>query len=548
MGAAESTTLETIGRYEVVGRLAVGGMAEILLGRLRGPSGFERAVVIKRILPHLAEQPAFVDMFLDEARLAARIQHRNVVQVHELGQDEQNLFLTMEYLEGENTAGIVRRSLITEQDLGPALCAYIVAEACAGLHAAHELLGPDGNPLGLVHRDVSPQNIFVTYTGGVRVLDFGIAKAADRTAHTEVGQLKGKFEYMAPEQCRGKAIDRRCDIFALGIVLYELLTRRRLFKRDSKLAVLEAVCREMPAPPSHVVPGCPESLDRVVLKALSKHADGRHATAADLRRELMAVVRELMGSEEPDEALVALMQRLFSDRIAEKNAMLGRVRSGGAVGTVPTAEADSNVEIPELEGMVADSAVSGVASVPRGPQDSGFTFGGSHPGSGVDALQLAELERKKRRAIIAAAASAAGVLFLGFLIVLLGIPSADGVPLAKGTGALSVPVAFIPKPAPPAPPPVDGDVTIKVVSNPTGATLLVAGVEKGKTPVEFKLPKSGEPVELTLKRDGYEDSVEKITPDENQRFRVQMSKTKPRAAGGGVLVKPPPGGGFHRFD
>ena len=185
MAAAESTTVETIGRYEVVGRLAVGGMAEILLGRLRGPSGFERAVVIKRILAHLAEQPAFVDMFLDEARLAARIQHRNVVQVHELGQDGKNLFLTMEYLEGENAAGMVRRSLVLEKDIGAAMCAFIVAEACAGLHAAHELKDPEGRPLALVHRDISPQNIFVTYGGGVRVLDFGIAKAADRTAHTE---------------------------------------------------------------------------------------------------------------------------------------------------------------------------------------------------------------------------------------------------------------------------------------------------------------------------------------------------------------------------
>lgn len=546
MAAAESTTVETIGRYEVVGRLAVGGMAEILLGRLRGPSGFERAVVIKRILPHLAEQPAFVDMFLDEARLAARIQHRNVVQVHELGQDGANLFLTMEYLEGENTAGMVRRSLVLEKDIGAAMCAFIVAEACAGLHAAHELKDPDGRPLALVHRDISPQNIFVTYGGGVRVLDFGIAKAADRTAHTEVGQLKGKFEYMAPEQCRGKPIDRRADVFALGIVLYELLTRRRLFKRDTKLGVLEAVCREMPVPPSKVVEGCPEPLDRVTMKALSKNADERYATAADMRRDLMAVVRELLGPQDPEEALVAMMQQLFADRIAEKHEMLRKVRSGGVVGAVPNAEADSSVEIPELEGMETSSEISGVGSIPRGRLESGFTFGGSHAGSGVDALAQAAAEARRTRSIFVAGAAAASVLALGALVLVLSIPKSSGASLARGTGALRVPSTVLPR-SRPTEAPAATEVVIKVVSEPAGATLFVDGQEKGPTPIEVKLPKRDEQVELTLKREGYDDAVEKITPDENQRFRVSLNRTKKKPGGGGQLVKPPPGG-FHRFD
>lgn len=546
MAAAESTTVETIGRYEVVGRLAVGGMAEILLGRLRGPSGFERAVVIKRILAHLAEQPAFVDMFLDEARLAARIQHRNVVQVHELGQDGKNLFLTMEYLEGENAAGMVRRSLVLEKDIGAAMCAFVVAEACAGLHAAHELKDPEGRPLALVHRDISPQNIFVTYGGGVRVLDFGIAKAADRTAHTEVGQLKGKFEYMAPEQCRGKPIDRRADIFALGIVLYELLTRRRLFKRDTKLGVLEAVCRETPVPPSKVIEGCPEALDRVTMKALSKSADERYATAAEMRRDLMAVVREMLGPQDPEEVLVAMMQQLFADRIAEKNEMLRKVRAGGAVGAVPTAEADSAVEIPELEGMEAISELSGVGSIPRGRLESGFTFGGSHAGSGVDALAQAAAEARRTRSIFVAGAAAASVLALGALGLVLSIPKASGASMARGVGALRVSTSVLPK-ATPGEAPASTEVMIKVVSEPAGATLLVDGQEKGPTPIELKLPKGNTQVELTLRREGYDDAVEKITPDESQRFRVSLTKTKKKPGSGGPIAKPPPGG-FHRFD
>ena len=546
MAAAESTTVETIGRYEVLGRLAVGGMAEILLGRLRGPSGFERAVVIKRILPHLAEQPAFVDMFLDEARLAARIQHRNVVQVHELGQDAQNLFLTMEYLEGENAAGIVRRSLVLEKDIGAAACAYIVAEACAGLHAAHELKDGEGALLGLVHRDVSPQNIFVTYGGGVRVLDFGIAKAADRTAHTEVGQLKGKFEYMAPEQCRGKAIDRRCDVFALGIVLYELLTRRRLFKRDSKLGVLEAVCREMPVPPSQVVPGCPPSLDRVTMKALSKQADHRYATAAEMRRDLMAVVRELLGVNDPEEILVATMHELFNDRIVEKHEMLSQVRAGGRVGAVPNAEADAGVEIPELQGMQPSSEISAVGSVPRGRLESGFTFGGSHAGSGVDALAMAAAAARRKRSMLLAGGAAVSVFVLGLLAIVLSIPKSSGATLARGAGALRVASFAIPKRAVVAPAAATESL-IKVVSKPEGATLSIDGKERGPTPIEVTLPKSDAPVELTLKLEGYDDAIDKITPDENQRFRVSLTKTKKVKTGGGTAAKPPPAG-FHRFD
>lgn len=545
MGLAESTTTETIGRYEVVGRLAMGGMAEILLGRLRGPSGFERAVVVKRILPHLAEQPAFVDMFLDEARLAARIQHRNVVQVHELGQDGKNLFLTMEYLEGENTAGIVRRSLVLEQEIGVALCAYIVAEACAGLHAAHELKDADGRPLNLVHRDVSPQNIFVTYGGGVRVLDFGIAKAADRTAHTEVGQLKGKFEYMAPEQCRGKAVDRRCDVFALGIVLYELLTRRRLFKRETKLAVLEAVCREMPLPPSKVIEGCPESLDRVAMKALAKRADERYQSAAELRRDLMGVVRELLGPEDPEDVLVAMMTRLFGDRIAEKNEMLGRVRAGARVAAMPSAEADASVEIPEMEGMEAGTPASGINAIPGSAGETGFTFGGSHPGSGMDALAMAAAAKKKQQAIIAAVVAGAVVFVLLVLLIFWSMPKPSAEGLAQGAHALRAPISALPKPKPTVAP-AASDVVLKIVSEPSGATLLVAGEERGKTPLELKLPRGSEPVELTLRRDGYDDAVEKVTPDENQRFRVSLTKTKAKS-GGGPAVKPG-GGGFHRFD
>ncbi|GMV13168.1 MAG: hypothetical protein AMXMBFR56_13920 [Polyangiaceae bacterium] len=346
---ASPAPLESIGRYQVVGHLATGGMAEILLGRLRGPSGFERPVVIKRILPHLAEQQRFVDMFLDEARIAAGIQHKNVVQVTDLGHSGQHLYLVMEYLEGENVAALIKRSLAVKRKTSFGLAAYIVAEACSGLHAAHELTDDAGSPLGIVHRDVSPQNVFVTYSGGVKVLDFGVAKAFVRISpETEAGQLKGKVEYMSPEQARGKPLDRRSDIFALGVVLYELVSRRRLFKRDSVLASLEAITKEPILPPSQVAPDCPVSLERVILKALVKDPAGRYATAAEMRRDLLAVTHETLGAADPEQALAGAMQELFRDRATEKREMLRRVRAGEEHPEVPVAEPDESVDIPDL--------------------------------------------------------------------------------------------------------------------------------------------------------------------------------------------------------
>src|SRR4051794_35816639 len=189
-------------------------MAEILLARLSGPAAFARAVVIKRILRQYAQTETFVTMFLDEARTIAKIRHPNVVQVQELGEDEGELFLVLEYVAGENLSSVLKRSVAVGERLDPLLVAHIVAEACAGLHAAHELVSEDGRHQNLVHRDVSPQNLFVAYDGHVKLLDFGVALTDERVARTEVGDVKGKFEYMSPEQARAEPLDRRSDIFA----------------------------------------------------------------------------------------------------------------------------------------------------------------------------------------------------------------------------------------------------------------------------------------------------------------------------------------------
>ena len=249
-----------IGRHDVVGYIAAGGMAELFLGK--DPTTHQ-PVVIKRMLPHLARQTSFVSMFIDEARIGAMIHHPNLVEHLELGQVGTELFMVMEYLEGEYLAGIVRRAVARKEPFAYMLAAHVIAQACGGLHAAHELRDEVTlKPLRIVHRDVSPQNLFVTYDGDVKVLDFGIATAAHRLTKTSTGTLKGKFSYMSPEQCRGEPLDARSDIFSLGVVLYELSMQKRLFKRANELMVLSAVCEEPIPRPSRERQGYPRAPSR----------------------------------------------------------------------------------------------------------------------------------------------------------------------------------------------------------------------------------------------------------------------------------------------
>jgi serine/threonine protein kinase len=319
---------DRIGRYHVVGKIAQGGMAEVLLAKLVGPQGFERPVVIKRILPNLVNDKKFIEMFLDEAKLIAGIRHPNVVQVQELSEAGE-YFLVMEFLAGETLSSVMRRLAAKGKRLPYAVCAYIVAEAAAGLHAAHELRDGSGERRNVVHRDVSPQNIFVCYDGVVKVIDFGIAKATDRMTKTEAGQLKGKFAYMSPESCRGAKIDRRTDLFALATVLYEISTCMRLFVRSTDMKTLEAVCYEPIRRPSEIIKDYPRELEAIVMRGLERDPANRYQSGAEMRRDLVRVAHTLAeGAGLPEEQLGVALNGMFADRIREKNDMIRRVRAG----------------------------------------------------------------------------------------------------------------------------------------------------------------------------------------------------------------------------
>ena len=278
-----------LGRFELVHRLDVGGMAEIFLALERGVHGFERLVVIKRALPHLAAKRSFREMFLQEARFVARLNHPNIVQIHELGESEGVAFIAMEHVLGATFRDLVRTAVETEEPFPLGVVVGLVAQASAGAHAAHELTDPEGKSLGLVHRDISPHNLMVTRGGHVKLLDFGIAKATELGIDsTRTGVLKGKVHYMSPEQVLQTKLDRRSDVFALGIVAWELLTSKRLFKRDNELATMQAITTGDTWPPGEFREGVPPALSQVVMKALSVDPAERQPTADALRRELEA--------------------------------------------------------------------------------------------------------------------------------------------------------------------------------------------------------------------------------------------------------------------
>jgi hypothetical protein len=310
---------QKLGRYQLIRRLAVGGMAEIYLARLPGVGieGFEKLVVIKRILPQHALDPELLRMFLDEARLSATLTHPHVTEVYDVGTDGEAPFFAMEYVLGANL-----RQLMQAQErahAGPLPLEHaigVVAAAAAGLHYAHGKRGPGGEPLNIVHRDVSPSNVLVSYDGAVKVSDFGIAKWAHQRTQTQEGALKGKFAYMSPEQCRGKPLDARSDVFALGTILYELTTGETPFAAPTDFEILNKIVGGAPAPPRWTGERAyPAALEAIVMRALAREPAERTPSAQALQVELETFARQ-ERLEVSTVALGALMQTLFAEELA----------------------------------------------------------------------------------------------------------------------------------------------------------------------------------------------------------------------------------------
>lgn len=279
------------GNYLLLERINVGGMAEVFKAKTFGIEGFERLVAVKRILPSIASDSDFVTMFVDEAKIAVQLQHPNIAQVFDLGKVEDSYFIAMEYVAGADLRVILDEARRERCRVPLDLAVYIISKVCEGLDYAHNKRNEKDKPLNLVHRDVSPQNILISFDGEIKIIDFGIAKAVGKVGETQSGILKGKFGYMSPEQVRGLPLDRRSDIFTIGICLYELLTGQRLFLGHSDFSTLEKVRNVEVLPPTYHVPGIPEELERITLKALAKNLEDRYQSVAELRDDLKAAVQ-----------------------------------------------------------------------------------------------------------------------------------------------------------------------------------------------------------------------------------------------------------------
>ena len=288
-----------LGKYKLVKLIASGGMAEVYLAKQAGAAGFEKLVCLKRILPHLARDKQFVEMFLNEARLAARLDHPNIVSIFDLGEANGNYFIAMEFIDGPSLRAVHKTAADRGEFLPiPEIC-KIISMAAGGLQYAHDLSDKDGSPLGLVHRDISPDNILVHRNGAAKVVDFGIAKAANSSSQTRTGTLKGKVAYMPPEQLRGEPLDRRTDVFALGVVLYELLAGRRPWEGTSEVALIGKIMTEEPAPLSELRGDAPEGLLAIVDRALAKDRSQRYQSCHELQADLENLVVQLGQSLTP---------------------------------------------------------------------------------------------------------------------------------------------------------------------------------------------------------------------------------------------------------
>ena len=304
----------TIGRYDIIYPLASGGMAAVYVGRLSGMAGFEKLVTLKIIHSHLAAERQFIEMFLDEARLAARIHHPNVGEIYEIIEDHGQLIIAAEFIDGFSLRHLLRESRERRISISRPIAAWICAEVCQGLQVVHALTDDDGHPLNLVHRDISPSNILLSYNGWVKLIDFGIAFAENRLAHTIPGNLKGKIGYISPEQLKGESLDCRADIFSLGVILYQLVTGRHPFPGNSDAERLRKTLDDEIVLPSRILP-IEDTLETIILRALAKSPSDRYQNAATLGRDLrhyIARIREITGASD----VAHLMNTLFASQKA----------------------------------------------------------------------------------------------------------------------------------------------------------------------------------------------------------------------------------------
>ncbi len=483
MVASPAPNVRIVGRYALYGAIASGGMATVHFGRLLGPVGFSRTVAIKRLHAQFASDPEFVSMFLDEARLAARIRHPHVVPTLDVVATNGELFLVMDYVPGESLSRLVRVAKQRGEAIPIRVTVAIMSGVLQGLHAAHEAKNERGEPLGIVHRDVSPQNILVGSDGQARVLDFGVAKAAGRVQTTREGQLKGKLMYMAPEQLRGETVTRRTDLYAAAVVLWEALTRQRLFAGDNEGAVVTRVLEGSVQPPSRfmidpsrtidsVTMHLYEALDEVVMRGLSRDAAHRFDTGRE-----MALALEKCGNPATAAEVGEWVEHVAKGSLLERAELIAEIESSSSnmprplgatqpMTTVPAAHEDATGAPDNALTTLSQPGVS-----QPGPGDLGLLEGGAQPPTQVSSLSVASnafVERRSRRGRTGIAIVAA-TLFVGVASLFVAFwhdPRSATAAAPSSSSSSGAPVAL---PSPDALTPTPVSSPFQPSSQPSGA-------------------------------------------------------------------------------
>ncbi|XWL13133.1 serine/threonine-protein kinase [Sorangium sp. So ce307] len=537
------------GRYRLIAKLGQGGMAEVFLAAHRGPLGFEKLVVIKRLKPGIATEPEVNAMFLDEARLAARLNHPNVVQTYECGQIDDQYYIVMEYLEGHSLDRICRK---IDPSRHRAIYLAILSDALAGLHYAHDLMDFNGQPLQVVHRDISPHNIFVTYDGQAKVVDFGIAKWATRDADTSTGVVKGKIRYMAPEQALATMVDRRADVFSMGLIFWELVVGERFWGDLSDVQILQRLTfGEIPQLRERW-PAAPEALDRICSRALAMAPEDRYATAAHMREDVEAYLAT-MGRRPSSAEIGRLIGETFANRRAEVRSaisdQLGRLHADTAEGpeefeVLPVLEergaAPWSQRMP-MSQMAAQMSQMSQMSQPYAHQVPDHTLGddGAREDSisnrqTIPTIMVANTQSTRRKALWTAGISVLSVLLIGgaaWAVMTMKWPPPGPAP------EQAPPVEpTVPGPGPgPTPAPVANLIELRIIATPLDAKIYLDDVELPSNPFFARFSRDGTGHRIRVAADGYTPEARFVvfTRDEVLTINLRPVAQAPTPRSGG---------------
>ncbi|HZU81780.1 MAG TPA: serine/threonine-protein kinase [Polyangiaceae bacterium] len=537
--ARDSAIATEIGKYHLVAELARGGMGNVYLAASQGPAGFSKLLVVKELKPELSDDETYVAMFLDEARLAARLIHPNIVQTNEVGSDGRRHYMVMEFLDGRSLHRIVKR---LGSRLPPGAHMRVVAEALLGLHYAHELRDFDGAPLDIVHRDVSPLNVFVTFAGQAKVLDFGIAKAVDSSLETKMGVLKGRVAYMSPEQAKGGKVDRRADVYSAGVMLWEAAAGRRLWPGMNEVEILTHLLREGPPPLRAVRPDAPQELELICARAMAWNREERYPTAIDLLHDVEAHLARRSDTMSMRE-IGALVAQAFADERRKMNAIIDetlvRVRGGPRSGVMPTLH-------PQIAGTPTNARMDAQGASMRFLTPSGSfapTSGASSLGSlsrsapattaTLGSAQAPEHPRSWRSKRVAAMATAAAALLLGAGLLGSSLRGPKATPEAA-TLAPAMPAATTTAPAGHDEPDLI-DLVVRV--SPPASQITIDGASVVSNPFHARYPKDSQVHHISASLDGYDSKLEDISFSNDVSIDISLNR---RASPPSRPATPPP--------